>query len=1393
MVQNWLRITHQDDKIQLSWQRGYESPRLAPEVPFQQPFDEDNAAELRWYLEDYLKFPYGIFPDNAVKIEQKLQHWGQQLFELVFRSTDKGREFFQEATREGLDNCELGIISDNAEVLNLPWELLYSPDYQFLAPSLAGMYRSLSSQGVKAQLPAMPNDQLNILLVIARPDDEQDVGFKTIARPLLAALQPIRQRVNLKVLRPPSLKAFEAELQANKGFYHIVHFDGHGNFDSETQGVLVFEDEQGNEQAVSAKEIAQYLTDCRVPIFVLNACKSGQVGEEAFSSVAGQLVKLGAKGVVAMAYSVYAKGAEHFIGRLYGELVRGECIATAVAAGRKSMSIDKMRPSPKGNLPLQDWLVPVLYQQEPYTPFVPKKTAPSFADLMAQTDNTPESTKAVGLPDESAYGFIGRDYEILRLERAFRQNHLVLVQGMGGVGKTELAAGFARWLNDTQGRTGGMFFTSFEQGAGLSQVINQIGRALGGERFSQMMPDKQEDVVRQYLQTNPCLLIWDNFEPVNGFPMGNEPLLSGEERNKLKRFVKELRGGNSWVLITSRREEPWLDCGYSLINLRGLSQADAQELAAKILQTVGVERKNLPVEYLELLKLLGGHPLSLRVVLPHLKMQTPVQLIEALRRGLDTFRGQEEEGREKSLTVSLDYSFAKLSERTRRHLPFLALFLEWVNANLLHLFSESLDNEFGQAYQAVFGENLQIADWLQILNEAAAAGILEYLGYETIYKIHPALPWYLRQQLNTITSQEVINELEKKLLIFYAGLAENYRKQLISNAELATFVLRLEEPNLLQNLRLAEHQQEWAYAQLILQALGQVYERLGRKPEFKSLRQRTLKHIGIHLTDAKAKGEDALHFWMYLRGADANEAAQSADLERARKVYQEILDELIAVNDSSVNEKIAVAYHQLGNVAQKQRQFDVAVDYYNKALKIYEDAGDLYSAADEYHQLGMVAEEQRQFDVAVDYYNKALKIKEDAGDLYSAAKKYHHLGIVAEKQRQFDVAVDYYNKALKIYEDAGDLYSAADDYHHLGIVAEEQQQFDVAVDYYNKALKIKEDAGDFYSAAREYHQLGNVAQKQRQFDVAVDYYNKALKIYEDAGDLYSAADEYHQLGMVAEEQRQFDVAVDYYNKALKIKEDAGDLYSAAREYHHLGIVAQEQRQFDVAVDYYNKALKIYEDAGDLYSAADQYHQLGMVAEEQRQFDVAVDYYNKALKIYEDAGDLYNAADEYHQLGIVAQEQRQFDVAVDYYNKALKIKEDAGDFYSAAREYHQLGMVAQEQRQFAKAINYYQKAWEICEQFRDWYWASQTLRKWARVLEAQENYAEALQIYISALAIDLERNQDWIGLDINALARMLQQLEESQFQAIWREAVGEECAGGVREAIWTVRDRLETES
>jgi tetratricopeptide (TPR) repeat protein len=1143
MARNCLRINHEGDSIQLSWQRGQANPRPAPSVMFTHPFDEQALADLRWYLEEYLRFPYGLAHDNAAKIEQKFQDWGEQLFELVFRSSEKTWEFFQAATYDGLHQCELVITSDSPEVLNLPWELLHSPsDRQFLAPSLAGMSRSLSKYAVRAEMSDLPQDKLNILLVIARPYGEKDIALRTIARPLLEALLTIRQKVNLKVLRPPSFEQFEQELNAHRGFYHIVHFDGHGDFDPDSvgfqhtlgaagQGLLVFEKNDGSPDIVTAAQIAQNLADCRVPIFVLNACKSGQEGEEKFSSVATRLVSLGAKGVVAMAYSVYAQAAKHFMGRLYGELAAGTTLDSAVAAGRKDVLNKPQRPSPKGDKPLQDWLVPVLYQQESYTPFIPSTTDAAALDIEAFLE--PTISNLVGFPKEAAYGFIGRDYDILRLERAFRQNNIVLLQGMAGVGKTELACGFARWLEETQGRTGKMFFMSFEHGATLSNVVNQVGREVWGDKFSQYRAEQQQQAVLKYLKTQPSLLIWDNFEPVAGFPAGNEPLLNASERDSLQRFLKDLRGGKSWVLITSRREERWLDCGYRLLDLRGLREQDVEELAAKILQTAGVDRARLSSEYLELLKLLGGHPFSLRVVLPHLKTQQPKQLIEALRQGLDTLDGTPDKEREKSLTVSLDYSFAKLSERARRHLPFLALFSERVVADWLHAFSNSPDNELGQAYQAFFGENVQKTDWLGLLNEAVEAGILEHLG-ETIFKIHPALPWYLRQRLSEQHAAQEVSELEKKLLVFYAVLAGNYRDNLIGNAELASLVLQVEEPNLLQYLRLAEQQRDWSKAVLIVQALGELYQRLDYKPKFRALRQRVLMQIGVRLSDAKAEGQDAFWLWRYLRGMDANDALDIADWEAAKAINQEILDELIASNDPSLDRSIAVFFHQLGLVARKQRQFEEAHNHYQKALQIYEDARDNYNAAREYFSLGIVAQEQGKFEEAKAYYQKALQIRKNAGDDYKAAEVYNSLGILAVDRQKFEEAISFYKRALQIYGDVGDDYQVATVCHNLGVVAEHQRQFEEASFYFLKALQIREDSGNNYLAADEYYSLGRLAQELGQCQEAIAYYEKALDIFQESKDWYKFSTLLGSYGNLLEAQEFWTEALQIYIQSLGI-------------------------------------------------------------------------------------------------------------------------------------------------------------------------------------------------------------------------------------------------------------------
>ncbi len=64
------------------------------------------------------------------------------------------------------------------------------------------------------------------------------------------------------------------------GPWHIFHFIGHGDFDSETgEGLIALEDDEGNAQRVKATELATLLADhSPLRLVVLNSCEEPKEG-----------------------------------------------------------------------------------------------------------------------------------------------------------------------------------------------------------------------------------------------------------------------------------------------------------------------------------------------------------------------------------------------------------------------------------------------------------------------------------------------------------------------------------------------------------------------------------------------------------------------------------------------------------------------------------------------------------------------------------------------------------------------------------------------------------------------------------------------------------------------------------------------------------------------------------------------------------------------------------------------------------------------------------------------------------------------------------------------------------------------------------------------------------
>jgi hypothetical protein len=194
-------------------------------LPFLLAPEEEES--IRWYLEEYRKFPLEPATAIARNTAARLKQFGEQFFEQVFNSTAQSRELWT-LVEEQLETTRIEIAADSSR-FTLPWEILWNPlDVMPIACRAASFVRT----GSASAPPIAPNtaDAIRILLVISRPAGILDAPFRSVAARLLDRVDG-DPRFRIEVLRPPTFDAFTSTLQAaaDQGRpYTVVHFDGHG-------------------------------------------------------------------------------------------------------------------------------------------------------------------------------------------------------------------------------------------------------------------------------------------------------------------------------------------------------------------------------------------------------------------------------------------------------------------------------------------------------------------------------------------------------------------------------------------------------------------------------------------------------------------------------------------------------------------------------------------------------------------------------------------------------------------------------------------------------------------------------------------------------------------------------------------------------------------------------------------------------------------------------------------------------------------------------------------------------------------------------------------------------------------------------------------------------------
>jgi tetratricopeptide (TPR) repeat protein len=1157
---------------------GDDAPRAATATfPFSLSLQDEE--ELRWYLEDFLQYPEPPAPVIAQRIEGRMAEMGEELFKALFQANEDTREIWIEV-RKHLSKTRVEIITGVTEAATIPWELLREPKTtSALALSAHSFVRAQPNSAVTPHRPTVEEKgKIRILLVLCRPRGDEDVPFRSVASQLIRGLKEANQEsYNLDVLRPPTFEQLgkvlrQAHREGNP--YHVVHFDGHGAYMEVEEpgglgaflrrlspmvlagprtgkhGYLWFENPatEDNGELVDGTSLGQLLEKTGVSILVLNACRSAHTEPaatpaadaadphsqvRAFGSLAQEVMDAGVAGVVAMRYNVYVVTAAVFVAELYASLVGGATLGEAVTLARKILADKPLRAVVDAPLPLQDWTVPVVYEAMPLQIFPEVEDDGSLKiQISAGATATGSSGLDSELPPPPDAGFFGRDETLLALDRAFDRDSIVLLHAYAGSGKTTTAAEFARWYSLTGGVDGPVLFTTFERYLPLPRVLDRIGQVFGpaleeaGFNWLALDDAVRRQVALQVLAQIPALWIWDNVEPVSGFPADTESAWSAEEQQELLGFLRALRGTKAKVLLTSRRDEhAWQGNLPTRIAVPRMPMTESLQLVRALAEKHGWRLTDVE-DWRPLLAFAQGNPLTLTVLAGQALREgwrTKEQIeafVSRLRSGEAAFSDEAGEGRSRSLGASLAYGFEQaFSEEERKKLALLHLFQGFVDVDALCIMG---DTEASWCLPSVRG--LTREEGIALLDRAAEVGLLTAHG-GGYYGIHPALPWFFKSLFERCYPAEGLAAV-RAFVEAVGELGAYYHSQYADgNRDVLGFV-RAEEANLLHARRLARVHDWWSGVIGAMQGLRTLYGHTGRRAEWKRLVEEIVPDFVDSKTDGPLPGRE--EYWSLVteyRVRLAQQERQWIDAERLQTIRVDWNRQRAApalarpAEELTEGERrairtLAVSLHELGQIRRGLERVD-CVPAYEEALQLSERIGERAGAAICAFNLGHAFKNLstlRDLDQAERWYQRSLELYEE-GERHDRGQCVMQLGAVArERFREAQTAgrpeeelLIHLNNAVRLYHEALELLptDAVNDlaatHNQLGVVYSNAGDLDRAVQHYRESIHYEEMQGNLYGAAQTRFNVAIVLGITSRREDALEYAEAALRGFESYG------------------------------------------------------------------------------------------------------------------------------------------------------------------------------------------------------------------------------------------------------------------------------------------------------
>ena len=737
----------------------------------------------------------------------------------------------------------------------------------------------------------------------------------------------------------------------------------------------------------------------------------------------------------------------------------------------------------------------------------------------------------------TAVNFVGREQELSRIHQAFQQSSPVVLSGMGGSGKTELALQYA-WQHKGDYPAGICWINVLNSDPGLAILF------FAREYLGLNIPN-------QGTLSERVRYCWQNW------PEGNALIIFDDVRDydQIKSYLPPGKDSRFRVLITTRFS--YLGVSLSTINLDVLTAAQALDL----LQTyLGKERLTAELEAAkQLCQCLGYLPLGLQLLGSFLRQETTETLANIKekfpKKGLKYLNSDKEEVR--SIKTILDLSWQLLEKEEQKLALYLSLFASapFPKHLIISLFSDEAKDE--------------IEKWLT--DSLVKLNLLKSLGNEW-YQLHPLIRLYLREKLE---GSEIANTAKSRYCTVMTDTSRTVPQtptlDIIQN--LTPLI-----PHIQQAVR--EYPEYIADKDLVSSYMG-----LARYYNGQGLYAIAEPYCQACLTATRTRlGENHLDVADSLNNLAALYYSQGryAEAEPLYKRSLSLTEQLLGENHPDV----ATSLNNLAALYQCQGRYAEAEPLYKRSLSLTEQLlGENHlDVATSLNNLAALYQCQGRYAEAEPLYKCSLSLREQLlGENHPHfATSLNNLALLYQCQGRYAEAEPLYKHSLSLREQLlGENHpDVAVSLNNLALLYKCQGRYAEAEPLYKRSLSLTEQllGANHPDVATSLNNVAGLYNSQGRYTEAEPLYLEAINIFrERLGDNHpNVAQSLNNLAGLYRSQGRYTEAEPLYLEALDLRKRLlGDNHpDVAQSLNNLAYLYQSQGRYTEAEPLYREAINI---------------------------------------------------------------------------------------------------------------------------------------------------------------------------------------------------------------------------